>query len=66
VDDYHKEIADLEAQVEQLVEADGDAKTIVELTMQLEIKAIYSRTTDLQPRPEGREFAVRAEDPGLW
>ena len=30
MDDYQKEIADLEVQVEQLVEAEGDAKTIAE------------------------------------
>jgi hypothetical protein len=33
VDNYQKEIADLERQIEQLVEAEGDAKTIAELTM---------------------------------
>jgi len=36
VDDYQKEIADLETQVDQLVEEEGDAKTIAELSMQLE------------------------------
>ena len=51
MDDYQKEIADLEAQVEQLVEAEGDARTIAELSMQLEIlKAIYSRALDLLAR----------------
>ena len=51
MDDYQKEIADLELQVEQLVEAEGDAKTIAELSMQLEIlRAIYSRTLDLLAR----------------
>lgn len=51
MDDYQKEIADLEIQVEQLVEAEGDAKTIAELSMQLEIlRAIYSRALDLLTR----------------
>ena len=56
MDDYQKEIADLETQVEQLVEQDGDAKTIAEFSMQLEIlKAIYARVTDLS---ESRVFRV--------
>jgi len=70
LDDYQKEIADLEAQVEQLVEADGDAKTIVELTMQLEIlKAIYSRTTDLFGRgrkDESLRYGLRIQGYGDW
>ncbi|MEA2656468.1 MAG: hypothetical protein QOI23_1833, partial [Chloroflexota bacterium] len=51
MDDYQKEIADLEVQVEQLVEAEGDARTIAELSMQLEIlRAIYARALDLLAR----------------
>ncbi|HEV2218344.1 MAG TPA: hypothetical protein VGV88_12320 [Candidatus Dormibacteraeota bacterium] len=70
MDDYQKEIADLEIQVEQLVEAEGDAKTIAELTMQLEIlKAIYTRATDLFSRgrsDEGLRFGLRIQGYGDW
>jgi hypothetical protein len=70
VDDYQKEIADLERQVEQLVEADGDAKTIAELTMQLEIlKTIYVRATDLfrqGGRDDGLRYGLRIQGYGDW
>ena len=70
MDDYQKEIADLETQVEQLVEAEGDAKTIAELSMQLEIlKAIYSRATDLYKRglaDEGLRYGLRIQGYGDW
>ncbi len=70
MDDYQKEIADLEAQVEQLVEAQGDATTIAELSMQLEIlKAIYSRATDLferGARDEGLRYGLRIQGYGDW
>jgi hypothetical protein len=70
VDDYQKEIADLETQVEQLVEAEGDAKTIAELSMQLDIlKAIYSRATDLLQRgkkDEGLRYGLRIQGYGDW
>jgi hypothetical protein len=70
VDDYQKEIADLETQVEQMVEAEGDAKTIAELTMQLEIlKAIYVRATDLYKRgltDEGLRYGLRIQGYGDW
>ena len=70
MDDYQKEIADLEAQVEQLVEAEGDAKTIAELMMQLEIlKAIYSRATDLLARgrnDEALRYGLRIQGYGDW
>jgi hypothetical protein len=70
VDDYQKEIADLEAQVEQLVEAEGDAKTIAELSMQLEIlKAIYARASDLLQRgnkDEGLRYGLRIQGYGDW
>lgn len=70
MDDYQKEIADLEAQVEQLVEAEGDAKTIAELGMQLEIlKAIYARATDLYARgqkDEGLRYGLRIQGYGDW
>jgi len=70
VDDYQKEIADLEAQVEQLVEEEGDAKTIAELSMQLDIlKAIYTRATDLHTRglkDEGLRYGLRIQGYGDW
>lgn len=70
MDDYQKEIADLETQVEQLVEEEGDAKTIAELSMQVEIlKAIYSRATDLFARgrsDEGLRYGLRIQGYGDW
>jgi hypothetical protein len=70
MDDYQKEIADLERQVEQLVEAEGDAKTIAELSMQLEIlKAIYARAADLFTRgrvDEGLRYGLRIQGYGDW
>jgi len=70
VNDYQKEIADLERQIEQLVEADGEAKTIAELTMQLDIlKAIYTRATDLYERgrmDEGLRYGLRIQGYGDW
>ena len=70
MDDYQKEIADLETQVQQLVEAEGDATTIAELSMQLEIlKAIYARTTDLYQRgkaDEGLRYGLRIQGYGDW
>ncbi len=70
MDDYQKEIADLETQVEQLVEAEGDAKTIAELSMQLDIlKAIYARTTDLFGRGQKDEdlrYGLRIQGYGDW
>jgi hypothetical protein len=70
VDDYQKEIADLEAQVEQLVEEEGDARTIAELSMQLEIlKAIYTRALDLLARgrhDEGLRYGLRIQGYGDW
>ena len=65
MDDYQKEIADLETQVEQLVEADGDARTIAELSMQLEIL----RAIDLFQRgrkDEGLRYGLRIQGYGDW
>ena len=70
MDDYEKEIADLEVQIEQLVEAEGDAKTIAELSMQLEIlRAIYARTLDLLERGKkdsDLRFGLRMQGYGDW
>ncbi len=70
MDDYQKEIADLETQVEALVEQEGDARTIAELSMQLEIlKAIYARAADLFQRgqhDEGLRYGLRIQGYGDW
>ena len=70
MDDYQKEISDLETQVELLVEQEGDAKTIAELSMQLEIlKAIYARAIDLFQRgqkDEGLRYGLRFQGYGDW
>ena len=70
MDDYQKEIADLERQIEQLVEAEGAAKTIAELTMQAEVlKAIYARATDLLKQgrnDEGLRYGLRIQGYGDW
>lgn len=70
MDDYQKEIADLETQVERLVEEEGDARTIAELSMQLEIlKAIYARACDLfqrGQRDEGLRYGLRIQGYGDW
>jgi hypothetical protein len=70
VDDYQKEIADLETQVDHLVEEEGDAKTIAELSMQLEIlKTIYARAIDLHQRglkDEGLRYGLRIQGYGDW
>ncbi len=48
MDDYQKEIADLERQIEEMVEAEGDKEQIADLTMQAEIlKALYARAREL-------------------
>ncbi|MGA8923361.1 MAG: hypothetical protein WB682_09470 [Candidatus Dormiibacterota bacterium] len=70
MDDYQKEIADLDAQVERLVEEEGDVRTIAELSMQLEIlKAMYSRATDLYQRgrkDENLRYGLRIQGYGDW
>ena len=70
MDDYQKEIADLDTQVQRLVEEEGDAKTIAELSMQLEIlKALYARATDLYQRglgDEGLRYGLRIQGYGDW
>ena len=70
MNDYQKEISDLEAQIDQLAEAEGDAKTIAELSMQLEIlKAIYARAMDLLERGKRNEdlrYGLRIQGYGDW
>jgi hypothetical protein len=70
VNDYQKEIADLEAQIDSLVEAEGDPTTIAELSMQAEIlKAIYARAADLLERgkkDQALRFGLRIQGYGDW
>ena len=70
MNDYQKEIADLEAQIDSLVEAEGDPKTIAELSMQAEIlKAIYARAIDLLERgkkDQALRFGLRIQGYGDW
>jgi hypothetical protein len=70
VNDYQKEIADLEAQIDSLVEAEGDPTTIAELSMQAEIlKAIYARAVDLLERgkkDQALRFGLRIQGYGDW
>src|SRR5260370_7552036 len=70
VNDYQKEIADLEAQIDQQVEAEGDPKTIAELLMQLEIlKAIYARALDLLERgrkDQALRYGLRLQGYADW
>jgi hypothetical protein len=70
LDDYQKEISDLDVQIDALVEADGDARTIAELSMQAEIlRAIYTRATDLLERgrrDEGLRYGLRIQGYGDW
>jgi predicted translin family RNA/ssDNA-binding protein len=49
VDDYQREIADLQAEIDRMVEEEEDPKEIAELGMQLEIlRALYERARELQ------------------
>ncbi len=48
MDDYQKEIADLERQIDEMVEAEEDKEQIADLQMQLEIlKALYAQAVEL-------------------
>jgi hypothetical protein len=58
VDDYSHEIAELQAQIEAMVEADEDKKLIADLELQLQIlRALYQQATLL--------LAEGEEDPAL-
>jgi hypothetical protein len=51
MDDYAKEISDLQRQVDDLVDAEGDAREIAELEMELDIlRTLYGRARDLYVR----------------
>ena len=48
MDEYAKEIGDLEAQIDAMIEAEADKRKIAELQMQLEIlRALYAQATAL-------------------
>jgi hypothetical protein len=48
MDEYSKEIWDLQAQIERMVEAEEDSDTIADLSMQLDIlRALYARAREL-------------------
>lgn len=48
MDDYLKEISDLQAEVDRLVEAEGDPQEIAELEMQVRVlEALYERAATL-------------------
>ncbi len=71
MDDYQKEIADLERQLEELVEQEGDKDLIADLGMQLEIlKALYARAFELfqQGRSDDPELrgALAMRGYGEW
>jgi hypothetical protein len=54
VDDYLKEISDLEIQIEKLVEAEGDKEMIADLSMQAEIlRVLYAQGLELFARGRG-------------
>ncbi|MBO0705585.1 MAG: hypothetical protein J2P39_09715, partial [Candidatus Dormibacteraeota bacterium] len=58
VDEYQREINELQTQIDAMVEAEEDPKEIAELQMQLQIlQAIYSQTV--------RVFQAGEEDPEL-
>jgi len=70
MDEYAKEIADLQAQVDAMIEAEGDKKEIAELQMQLGIlRVLYHQAIHLYDEgerdPELREsLALRGY--GEW
>jgi hypothetical protein len=70
MDEYAKEIGDLQAQIDAMVEEEADKKEIAELQMQLEIlRALYRQATHLyacgESNPELRQsLALRGY--GEW
>jgi hypothetical protein len=56
MDEYAKEIGDLQRQIDDMVEAETDAREIAELEMQLAVlRTLYGRAQDLYTR--GRDDA---------
>lgn len=70
MDEYAKEIRDLEAQIETMVEAEDDPKAIAELEMQLDVlRGIYGRATGLYQAGLGNRelrLALAAHGYGEW
>jgi len=70
MDDYSKEIGDLQREVDRLVEAEGDAQEIAEIEMQIRVlKALYEQATTLYEQGRGdpdlrRQLIVRGY--GEW
>src|SRR6202521_976542 len=70
MDDYSREIGDLQREVERLVEAEGDPQEIAELEMQVRVlKALYEQATTLYDRGRGdpdlkRQLVIRGY--GEW
>jgi hypothetical protein len=51
MDEYAKEIGDLQRQIDDMVEAEADAREIAELEMQLDVlRTLYGRARDLYTR----------------
>ena len=58
MDDYQREISDLQAEIDRMLEAEEDHKEIAELQMQLDIlRVLYQRATEL--------LAAGTNDPDL-
>jgi hypothetical protein len=54
MDDYGKEIADLQREVDRIVEAEGDPQEIAELEMQIRVlSALYEQATTLFEQGQG-------------
>jgi len=70
MDDYSKEIGDLQREVDRLVEAEGDQQEIAELEMQIRVlKALYEQATTLYEQGRGdpdlrRQLVIRGY--GEW
>jgi hypothetical protein len=70
MDDYSKEIADLQREVDRLVAAEGDPQEIVELEIQIRVlTALYEQATTLYERGRGdadlkRQLIIRGY--GEW
>lgn len=70
MDDYQREISDLQAEVDRMLEDEEDPKEISELQMQLEIlRALYQRAAELQRAGEndpGLQRQLRLRGYGDW
>src|ERR1041385_4486618 len=70
MDEYAKEIGDLAAQIDAMIEEEGDKKEIAELQMQLEIlRALYHQATHLYEagrRSEGLREQLAIRGYGDW